>query len=65
MTTTKTALELTPGDVVQTEQGPSRVTSTTQDGDAVAIDFKTIAKRIGWGDSFPADRAFEIVEEAN
>jgi len=65
MTTTKTALELTPGDTVQTEQGPSRVTSITPDGDSVAIDFKTVAKRIGWGDSFPADRTFEIVEEAN
>ncbi|MGN7977409.1 hypothetical protein ACTJJ4_07525 [Microbacterium sp. 22195] len=63
MTTTKTALELTPGDVVQTEQGPSRVTSTTPDGDAVAIDFKTVAKRIGWGDSFPAEYTFELIEE--
>lgn len=58
--TTKTASQLTPGDIIQSEQGPSRVVGTTPDGNRVDVDLVTVDGGIGWGDSFPAGHTFNL-----
>lgn len=61
--TIKTAENLNPGEIVQSEQGPSRVNSVTVVDGAAVIDFTIVADGIEWGDEFQATDTFEIVEE--
>ena len=58
--TTKTASQLTHGDIVQSEQGPPRVNTVTPDGNRVAVDLTTVDGGIAWGDSFPTGHAFTL-----
>ena len=58
--TTKTASQLTRGDIIQSEQGPSRVLNTTPDGHQVNVDLTTINGGTAWGDSYPSGHTFTL-----
>ena len=58
--TTKTATQLTRGDIIQSEQGPSRVLNTTPDGHQVNVDLTTINGGTAWGDSYPSGHTFNL-----
>lgn len=58
--TTKTATQLTRGDIIQSEQGPSRVTGVTPDGNHTNLDLVTVDGGTAWGDSYPSGHTFTL-----